>query len=238
MKEGTSAVPSQSGLDKEWWADSMDCHCYLRNIQDLVSDGKSPYERRFGMPFNGPVIPFGAMVEYHPISAKDKSRLHQFGRKVSPGIFLGYVLYAGENLDAKEVSTPMKGDNFIFPAADGTVIISGGDQRPRTSTLIRDRPERGEEQEVLRGESDGLSSPTPLQDDSTLDDAEARNDFWSGNLKNRHHVDIRGKLYVPREESFPNPMKYIDVTRNTHTSLDVMMEKNIDDYWNVDEERE
>ena len=47
------------------------------------------------------------------------------------------------------------------------------------STLIRDRPERGEEQEVFRGESDGLSSPTPLQDDSTFDDAEARNDFWS-----------------------------------------------------------
>ena len=33
-------------------------------------------------------------------------------------------------------------------------------------------------------------------------------------------------------------MKYIDVTRNTHTSPDVMMEKNIDDYWNVDGERE
>ena len=45
----------QSGLDKEWWADSMECYCYLRNIQDLLSDGKTPYERRFGMPFKGPV---------------------------------------------------------------------------------------------------------------------------------------------------------------------------------------
>ena len=35
----------------------------------------------------------------------------------------------------------------------------------------------------------------------------------------------RVKLYVPTEESFPNPLEYIDVTRNTHTSLDVMMEK-------------
>ena len=40
-----------------------------------------PYERRFGMPFNKPEIPFGAMVEYHPISGKDQSRLHQFGAK-------------------------------------------------------------------------------------------------------------------------------------------------------------
>ena len=48
------------------------------------------------MPFDGPVIPFGAMAEYHPISGKDQSRLHQFGAKVLPGIFLGCSLYAGE----------------------------------------------------------------------------------------------------------------------------------------------
>ena len=51
LKEWTSAVLLQSGLDKEWWADSMECHCYLRNIQDLLSGGKTPYERRFGIPF-------------------------------------------------------------------------------------------------------------------------------------------------------------------------------------------
>ena len=72
----------------------MECYCYLRNIQDLLSDGKPLYERRFGEPFKGPV---GSMVEYHPISAKDLSGLHQFGKKVLPGIFLGYVLNAGEN---------------------------------------------------------------------------------------------------------------------------------------------
>ena len=33
------------------------------------------------------------------------------------------------------------------------------------------------------------------------------------------------KMYVPKEESFPVPMNYIDVTRNTHTSLDVWVEK-------------
>ena len=37
------------------------------------------------------------MVEYHPISAKDQSRLHQFGAKVFPGVFLGYALNAGES---------------------------------------------------------------------------------------------------------------------------------------------
>ena len=67
----------------------MECYCYLRNIQDLLSDGKTPSERRFGMPFDGLVIPLGAMVEYHPISEKDQSGLHQFGAKVLPGKVLG-----------------------------------------------------------------------------------------------------------------------------------------------------
>ena len=48
-------------------------------VQDLLADGKTPYERRFGEPIKGPVIPFGAMVEYYPISSRDQSRLHQFG---------------------------------------------------------------------------------------------------------------------------------------------------------------
>ena len=43
---------------------------------------------------------------------------------------------------------------------------------------------------------------------------------------------------MPREGSFPIPLKYIDVTRTTHTSLDVLLEKNIEDYWNVDGEKE
>ena len=39
------------------------------------------------------------------------------------------------------------------------------------------------------------------------------------------------------EETFPIPLKYIDVMRSTHTDLDVMQEKRINDHWNVDENR-
>ena len=76
VKEGTSALLLQSGLNENWWADSMECCTYLRNIQDLLSDGKTPYERRFWNPFRGPNIPFGSLVEYYPISVKDQSRIH------------------------------------------------------------------------------------------------------------------------------------------------------------------
>ena len=64
VKEGTSAVLLQSGLNESWWADSVECYTNLRNVTDLLSDGKTPYERRIGQPFKGPIVPFGSLVEY------------------------------------------------------------------------------------------------------------------------------------------------------------------------------
>ena len=60
----------------------------------------------------------------------------------------------------------------------------------------------------------------------------------SANFIYRHHVEPRVKLYSPREEPSPIPLKDIDVSRTTHTNLDVMQEKRIDDYWNIDGSRD
>ena len=112
VKEGTSAVLLQSGLDENWWADSMECYTYLRNIQDLLSDGKTPFDRRFGKACKGPIIPFGSLVEYYPISSKDQSRIYQFGQKVLPGLFLRDALYAGGI---------WKGDILVAVGNDGRI---------------------------------------------------------------------------------------------------------------------
>ena len=102
---------------------------------------RSPKNTSVKEPFQGPIIPFGPLVAYHPISTKDQSRIHQFGKKVLPGIFLGYVLYAGriwkgdilivdleelkemnasetmlKRLNAKEVITPKSGENTYSPS--------------------------------------------------------------------------------------------------------------------------
>ena len=113
----------------------------------------------------------------------------------------------------------------------------GGDQELRTPTLIREHPIRGEGHVDFLGESEG-SLPPPH--DSFPDAGEAINDFWSmsGNFIYRHHVEPRVKLYLSREESFPIPLKYIDVSRTTRTDLDVMQERRIDDYWNIDGSRD
>ena len=60
----------------------------------------------------------------------------------------------------------------------------------------------------------------------------------SGNFIYRHQVEPGVKLYWAREESFPIPLKYIDVSRTTRTNLDVKQERRIDDYWNIDGSRE
>ena len=48
----------------------LECYCCLRNVQDFLAVGKTPYNRRFGEPLKGPVIPFGAMVECYPICTR------------------------------------------------------------------------------------------------------------------------------------------------------------------------
>ena len=52
-KEGISAVLLQS----------MECYCCLRNVQNLLADGKTSHDKRFGKP----VIETGARVECHLI---------------------------------------------------------------------------------------------------------------------------------------------------------------------------
>ena len=72
VKEGTSTAIVQSGLSEAWWDYAMPCYCFLRNIVDKVqsTDGRceTPHQRRFGEEFRGPVIPFGAEIQFclHP----------------------------------------------------------------------------------------------------------------------------------------------------------------------------
>ena len=127
--------------------------------------------------------------------------------------------------------TPQRDERFTFPVADGTANLSGRDHEFREPTLRREQSVRSED---LRGElQDGLegSQPTHIKDG-----AEARRDFWptQGDFIHCHHIEPRVQLLVPKEETFPNPLKYIDATRATFTNLDVLQEKRIDDYWNVD----
>ena len=74
-----------------------------------------------------------------PISAKDQSRIHQFGKKALPGSFLGYALYAGgiwkgdmmvadieelETMDASEIYFKrLNAKEVIFPRENGKFVF-------------------------------------------------------------------------------------------------------------------
>ena len=64
-------------------------------------------------------------------------------------------------LNAKEINTTKNDENFMFPAADGTVRLSGGDQEIRKSTLMRYQPARGEfHKDIFEKVRTGLSQKT------------------------------------------------------------------------------
>ena len=148
VKEGTSAVLLQSSLDEKWWAEPMECYCYLRNIQDLMSGGKTPYERRFGEPLKGPsfrlvhwlsIILLLQRANQESINLERKSYL-DCSSDMYCSLGIGKEIFGLQTLGAGNFGrvgnlrseTQCKGDcdaengeSFIFLIADGTVKLSG-----------------------------------------------------------------------------------------------------------------
>ena len=136
----------------------MECYTYLRNVTYLLSDGMTPNERRFGQPFNGPIVPFGSLVEYHPITAKGPVKNPSIWKEsltwivprirfVRGGgcIWKGDVLVADfeelETMDASEIcSERLNAKEVIFPKGEGECIFpvvkkncgSGGSNKIKT----------------------------------------------------------------------------------------------------------
>ena len=87
--------------------------------QIYFSDGKTPYERRFGQPFKGPIIPFGSLVELSPYNCEGPVKNPSILERKSyldcssdthctrEGIWKGDVLVADleelETMDASEI---------------------------------------------------------------------------------------------------------------------------------------
>ena len=113
-------------------------------------------------------------------------------------------------LHAKEVLITHKHGECVFPVTDGSATLSGRDYEFQESTLRRESTVR---RENLGGESQG--DREEFQSEETKDDEEIHEDFWSiqGDIIYRHHIEPRVQFFVPREESFPIPLKYIDVIR-------------------------
>ena len=123
----------------------MECYCYLRNVQDLLADGKTRYERRFGDFFKDQLF---HLVRWWNISQTPRERQSEQSsiRKgsITRNSFIGYALIARgiwkgdiliteieeleqldasemspRRLNAKEVLITQRDGKFIFHVADG-----------------------------------------------------------------------------------------------------------------------
>ena len=74
VKEGTSPVLLQSGLDEKWWSDSMECLCYLRNVQDSF-DRRENFVYRW-MPATIKSTSTSRRMVARTISSVDEVRVH------------------------------------------------------------------------------------------------------------------------------------------------------------------
>ena len=78
--------------------------------------------------------------------------------------------------------------------------------------------------------------PSQVEEDdkqsNTSQDRE-RQDYWviAGTTLTRMHVTPRRRLYVPTDEDSDIPLKFLDVTRRTHTDMDHLSESIIRDEW-------
>ena len=237
IKEGTSPVLLQSSLDEKWWADSMECCCYLRNFQDLLSDGKTPCERRSERLLTDRRIPpylceghrkitsirSKNLTRYTPwirvARGRNLVRRHLRCRHWGMGTDGRIWNLCKKKTQCNEVLTPMNGEKFTVPFADGTVKLSGGGSgsenihfNPGTAHIEEKNKEIFQENET--------SGP------------------FQGTTFTVITLNGESKLYMPREESSLIPLKFFDVTRTTDTSFDVMLEKNINDSRHVDVGRE
>ena len=115
----------------QFWEMQYKRRLYCWNVTDLLSDGKTPYEGRFGELWKDLTFRLVHWLSVTFFFAKDQSRIHQFGKKVFLGLFLGYALYAWwilkgdilvadieelETMDASEIFSKRRtAKEVIFP---------------------------------------------------------------------------------------------------------------------------
>ena len=138
-----------------------------------------------------------------------------------------------ESMQKKSIDTT-KGEDCIFPVADGTAKLSGRDHECRepawrvgtTCEKWRSqwRTSRRTRRVLNRQKQKRTLKPGKTFGRSNVD------------FIDRHHIEPRVQLYVPKEETFPIPLKYIDVTGASYSHLNVLQEKRVD-HWSVDANR-
>ena len=257
VKEGTSAVLLQSGPNESWWADSMECYTNLRNVQGSIIWWEDVLWKTFCetisrtdyfMWFIGWVITLK--------SAKDQSRIHQFGKKVLLGLFLGYAICTRSEFgrmtywlqtlrisrrwthrktfqkepNAKEVIFPK--ENGFFQMADGRIKHLGGDQDLKKIHFDAAATNSRRKWYWLSWRIRRVTSTSRLVSGCWWSDT-----WFLGPCQETSFSVITlnpGSNFIRRVKNISLLLNYVDVSRIVCVDEDVKHVKRIDYCWNVD----
>ena len=118
--EGTRVNLLQAGLNHWHWPQASRYWCFMQNVIATGGD-KSPWELRFGSKFDGPLIPFGCLVDYWNGPRKKNKEGRRFDPTSSPGLFLGYAIHP-EFMWRKEFMV-VPTEDLIENESNGTALI-------------------------------------------------------------------------------------------------------------------
>ena len=146
--------------------------------------------------------------------AKDTGRLHQFGKKVLLGIFVGYALFAGEKLEKRHTRSRRR--RITITSRHRSVC----ETNQREGSYHRERRRRCSHIQSTSArtrtvEENSSDHPGEEDDESVLEEQqdamEAKKEFWSvsGNFICRHHVQERQKVVCLKTAHFQLHLKYI-----------------------------
>ena len=118
--EGTRVNLFQAGLNHWHWPHAARHWCFMQNVLATGGD-KSLWELRFGSKFDGPLIPFGCLVDYWNGPRKKNKEGLRFDPTSSPGLFLGYAIHPESMWRREFIVVPTK--DLIENESNGTASI-------------------------------------------------------------------------------------------------------------------
>ena len=159
--DGARTVLEHAGMPPSMWSHAVRHICFAHNV--VEQDGGSPWEKRHGRAFTGPLLPFGCLVDFLPSPVRGEER-HKFQSRAVAGLMLGYHLQPGRRWNHEFVVATT--DAFRVPLEDLTWRIST--QRVREVIVDKNNsfvfPLRARHEEA-RGDlrpPDEVPGPVPL----------------------------------------------------------------------------
>eukprot|EP00959_Pyramimonas_sp_CCMP1952_P400135 8383574-Pyramimonas_sp.AAC.1 len=106
VQMGARALLMQAGLPPPCWTYAAGYLCLCYNAR-APEEGKSSWGRRFGRPFEAPLLPFGPLVRYMP-PPESRLRAAKTGGAMIPGLSLGQVHEAGGLVGPESYVVPLR----------------------------------------------------------------------------------------------------------------------------------